>query len=192
MEASQKLEQKSTQHHTLTSESITLILAEYHALRDEMLKRKQMQHQFISLALIAPSTLLAFGLQTKDSVLILLYPILAMFVAVAWINQDHAVMLIGAYIREGIEPKVGKENMNWEHFIYKHYTTVGKLRGSLNIWAIRGIILGTELLAILVGLTIEPLNFSSKLILVIDIVSMLMTILVLRRRRIKALATNPY
>lgn len=184
MEPLQKQEQEDALKTVLTPEAISIVLAEYKALRDEILKRKETQHQFASFALIALSTVIAFGLQTKNATLILLYPILAMFLAIAWANQDRSVMLIGAYIRSRIEPKVGKDNMGWEHFVYAYYSKAEKRVGSLNILAMRGIFLATELLAIFVGLSIVAFNTIIVLIFAADIVSILMTIILLRRVRL--------
>ena len=43
------------------------LLAEYAALRAELLKRIELQHQLISLTLIVFGTMLSFGLQTRSS-----------------------------------------------------------------------------------------------------------------------------
>jgi hypothetical protein len=190
MDPLRKQEQEYSPKTILTPEAISIVLAEYKALRDEILKRKETQHQFASFALIALSTVIAFGLQTKNATLILLYPILAMFLAIAWANQDRSVMLIAAYIRSRIEPKVGEDNMGWEHFVYAYHSKAEKRVGSLNILAMRGIFLATGLLAMVVGLSIATFSTTIALIFAVDIVSILITIIILRRVRLKDVSFN--
>ena len=81
-----------------TSETVNLVLAEYHTLRDEILKRIELQQQVLSLALIVPGTIAAFGLQTKNAAIILLYPLFALFLAAIWAHHDRKIRQMGAYI----------------------------------------------------------------------------------------------
>jgi hypothetical protein len=64
---------------TITNESLSLIIAEYNAMREEILKLVENQHQILSLSLIAPGTILAIGFQTRNASIMYLYPILALF-----------------------------------------------------------------------------------------------------------------
>jgi hypothetical protein len=62
----------------------TFLITEYSALRSELVKRMELQHQLISLALIAAGTFLSVGLEADSTIMILIYPFLAMFLASAW------------------------------------------------------------------------------------------------------------
>ena len=169
----------------LTPEAVSIVLAEYAALRDEIIKNQELQHQFISFALIAFTTVIAFGFQTRNATLPLLYPILAMFLAIAWANQDRSTMLIAAYIRNRIESNVD-DNMGWEHFAYEYYSKAEKkVSSSLQILAMRGIFVVTGLLAMLSSLSIAPFDTTIALIFAVDVVSILITFIVLRRHRLK-------
>jgi hypothetical protein len=176
---------RSSSNETRNSDTLPFVLAEYNALREEILKHTEIQHQFISLALIAPGTILAFGLQAKNAALILLYPALAMFLSIAWASQDRGNRIIGAYIRTRIESKIGEDLIGWEHFLVANRNKFK--RPSLNFLASRGIFIGTEILAILVGISIAVFNNTVILLLVIDIASIVITIIFLRRVPIKGL-----
>src|SRR3972149_6861285 len=92
--------------HSMTSEvtkplpeEIDFLLAEYAKLRDEILKRTEIQHQLISLALVATGTFLAMGSVTAK----LTYPVLALFLSIAWVKSDIRIGQLGMYIKEEIE-----------------------------------------------------------------------------------------
>ena len=178
-------EQKYHLKNKASPEVIPLMLAEYNALRAEMLKRTELQHQLLSLALVAPSTILAFGYQAKNAFPILLYPILALFLAMAWASNDRRVRQMGAYIRGRVEAKVGEENIGWEHF--STATRIGHIGrfGTLNFWASRGIFLGTQLLTMFVGISLATFDINIKIALALAILSIILTIIVLRRAKVR-------
>ncbi len=99
-ETSEPLDEKTS------SEDTSVILAEYNNLRAELLKRIEIKHQITSLALIAPGTIIAVGLQTKNAFLLFSYPLLACFLSGVWIANTRAYHEIGIYIRKYIEPKL--------------------------------------------------------------------------------------
>jgi len=59
----------------------TFLVAEYQALRDEIIKRLEIQQQLHLFALVAFGTFLTIGFQSKTVTIPLLYPILALFLA---------------------------------------------------------------------------------------------------------------
>ena len=131
-----------------------LLLAEYSSLREEILKRTELEYQLIALALIAPGTLLTIAGQTKQAALVLLYPLFAFFLATAWANNDRAVRQIAEYIRTRIEAKVGR--MGWEGVMEQVRTR--RAVKSLNFLAARGVFLSTEVLTIIAGLLLAPVK----------------------------------
>jgi len=99
--------------------------AEYKALRDEIVKRLELQYQFMYMALIILGTTLGLGLQARASSLVLVYPLIAPFLAAAWAYNDYIVRLLGKYIKVRIESGVGKSNMGWEHFFQEWQSRSG-------------------------------------------------------------------
>ena len=66
--------EKDTSH--LTPDERADILAEYAALRDEIIKRQESRHQLLTFTLILAATIFSFGTKEDTSVLVLLiYPI---------------------------------------------------------------------------------------------------------------------
>ncbi len=97
-------------------------LAEYGALRDEILKRIEIVHQLKGGLLLAWSAILGFAIQsqseTKITQLLLLYPVLALAIAWLWAFNNRAIILLGNYIRAmEEEAKVMGATMGWEHHV---------------------------------------------------------------------------
>ena len=157
------------------------MLAQFSALREEILKRTEIQHQLITLAVVASGAFLSVnigGLQTVP----LAYPVLAMFLAAAWSQNNVRILQIGGYIKENIEKKLLANDLGWEHH-------VGTLRGggkfgSLSFLASRGILIGTQLLT--VGVSIFKTDFPKKdiALLILDAGIIFFTIFLLRPRNI--------
>jgi hypothetical protein len=133
----------------------TLLLAEYSALRTEILKWMEIQSQVITLAIIALGTILTVGLQSqvKNGSLMLTYPPLAMFLSIVWFHTDYRIRQTGMYIKVQIESQVGANNLNWEHYMdsYRH-------SGKDKLYSLtsKAIFVGTEFLAIIVGVSTTP------------------------------------
>jgi hypothetical protein len=131
------------------------LLAEYHALRAEILNRQGIQHQILSLAILAIGTLITVGIQSHQAALALLYPFFAFFLASAWRAQDRGISQIGEYIRVRIENAL--PSMGWEGFMAK--ARKKRIIESFTFFAARGVFLGTEILAVVVGLVLtSPLK----------------------------------
>ena len=152
MESQLEDKQEPSLEGVLTSDSISVMMKEYDALRAEVLKRIEVMNQVASLALIVPGTIFAFGFQTQDATLILLYPLLALVLSLIWSQSDRRAREIGYYINTRIESRF-EGAMGWEHFM-DSTRTAHKLFDLDAVWAATGIFAGTEVLAILVGIPI--------------------------------------
>jgi hypothetical protein len=130
---------------TKTTDPSQFLLAEYGQLRGEILKRSELQHQLISIALVAFGGLAAVGLRDSPSAL-LAYPMLALFLATAWSYHDIQIAQLGMYIRYRIEGKLLDGDLGWEHA--RLSDRASRQIGSLIKVATRGILWGSECLAI--------------------------------------------
>lgn len=141
---------------TLTADERTLFLAEYHELRTEIVKRIDIQHQLISIAVIAPGTLLTVGIQSRSALLVLLYPIFATFLAAAWSHNGRRAWTIGQYLDGRIRAFGAADIMAWEGYFrdLSHRRRLGRL----NFFASQGIFLGTQALAIVIGVSLAHLD----------------------------------
>jgi hypothetical protein len=130
---------------TNTNDPSQFLLAEYKELRGEILKRSEMQHQLISITLVALGALTTVGMGNSPSAL-LAYPMLASFLATAWSYNDIQIAQLGIYIKYRIENQVVGGGLGWEHAIKSQRAS--KQIGSLIKLATRGILWGSEFLAI--------------------------------------------
>lgn len=139
---------------TLMSDTdvVGVAMNEYTALRSEILKRIELMHQVASLGFLVPGTIFAFGFQTKDATILLLYPLLALVLCLLWSQHERRARDCGYYIYTHIETKFEKA-MNWEHFMDSTRTLDRFFDQDAN-WAAIGIFSGTGILAIVVGIPV--------------------------------------
>src|SRR5882762_10370322 len=139
---------------TNTNDSSGFLLAEYNALREEILKRSEIQHQLLSFALAALGALIAVGLKDSPSAL-LAYPILVLFLATGWTYNDLQIAQIGLYVEYRIEARLVASGLGWQHAILSQ--SPSRTIGSLAKLATRGMFWSTEILAIALYLLKNPL-----------------------------------
>ena len=100
------------------------VLAEYTALRNEIIKRIEIRHQLLAFLMIAFGTLLTVGAKQDGLVeAILIYPLLALAFAFAWMHNDMRIKELGDYISEHVEDGLLRQThppgIWWEHYIAK-------------------------------------------------------------------------
>ena len=125
------------------------LLAEYNALRSEILKRIELRNSIMFGTLTFAGVLLGFGLTTPS--LALIYAIISMFLAAAWVQSDVIISNIGHYIREKLEtPQTG---LRWETQRQKERAVSGKknaFRPSA-VFSTGGVFLATQAVAVLIA-----------------------------------------
>lgn len=174
------------------------LLAEYSQLRGEILKRSEIQHQLISIALVALGGLTSLGLKDSPSAL-LAYPMLALFLSASWSYNDIQIAQLGIYIRYRIEDALIGGGLGWEHALLSDRAS--KQIGSRVKLATRGILWGSEFLAVGlyllkrlgIGLPIGPAERKGEVVLLIlAIVAVALTIWILRNQDslVKEIAAN--
>lgn len=157
------------------------ILAEYNALRSEVIHRMQIRHQLVSLTVIVLGAVFAFD---GDSITFLVYPILGFFIALGWAHNDFRVGEIGEYIRSNIECEL--PGIRWEqHFFDQkdkkkpfHYL----LRAS--ILSAGGIIVGTQVISLVIVYIQESGQIVNKPLCIIDVVLIIFTIIIMHWRKV--------
>jgi hypothetical protein len=122
------------------------LLAEFAQLKTEILKRSEIQHQLVSITLVALGGLAAVGLKDSPAAL-LAYPMLALFLGASWSYNDIQIAQIGIYIKYRIEERLLGPRLGWEH---RGDPSIVPSRhiGALTKFANRGILWGSEFLAI--------------------------------------------
>lgn len=145
--------------------------AEYSALRNEVLKRLELRYQTIRLTLIIAGIFLTLGLRDEISERVLLvYPILALFLATSWIHHGFAISRLGKYIREELEPKL---NMGWETFLKEsdppYFGKFGKISSV-------GLFLLTQILSLGFALSNIKFGIFESVLLLTSIIAMIITV----------------
>jgi len=131
---------------TITKDPVQFLLAEYAQLKAEILKRSEIQHQLVSITLVALGGLAAVGLKDSPAAL-LAYPMLALFLGASWSYNDIQIAQIGIYIRYRIEERLVEPPLGWEHRRVPSRIASRHI-GALAKFANRGILWGSEFLAI--------------------------------------------
>src|SRR4051812_28516455 len=106
-----------TENEKVILEASTFALSEYSSLREEMLKRLELQHQIITLTIVAAGTILSIGSQPNFApTILLIYPPLSFSLAVGWVQHNGRIRRISAYIVDRIETKT--VGLGWERHNY--------------------------------------------------------------------------
>ncbi|MCP3685974.1 MAG: NUDIX hydrolase [bacterium] len=178
--------------HTLSPETRNEILTEYSSLREEILKRMDFRNRLETFTLIVAGSIFSFGLiENGPLMLFLIYPVLALFLAVAWMHSDVRIGEIGKYIKGHIENRL--QGVGWEKHIDKIKSEQsGRILTNATELSALGIFLGTQLLALTIAFL--PSSFSIQnllnsiqkiLIVFIEILILVITYFIVRKRRRK-------
>jgi hypothetical protein len=152
---------------------------EYAALRNEIIKRIELRQQLMSIALTITGVLLGFGI--NNGLIALIYPPLALFLAISWMQNDTRIRDAANYIREKIEKNVS--GLNWETNVQEDREISKSTKRQRTIWSHGGLFIFTQLITILVGcfrITISP---TAIVLLVLDFVSVIFVLVTLRSAR---------
>ena len=141
-----------------------LIIAEYTALREELLKLTDMQHQLLAITLLSFGTLVGAGIQFSNTEIILIYPIVAVFLAACWFNHAYGIDMLGHYIQKHIEDTVGTNNIGWEN--HSRYKSIP--HSIIAFLGARGIFVITQIIAIIVGTSGNDFSIPLLLIAIIS------------------------
>src|SRR5258706_5597069 len=143
-----------------------LLIEQYTSLRSEIEKRIDIRQQILALTLLVAGTFLTVGVQPAvPEVVLLFYPLIAMFLGAIWEHNDLRVGQINFYIRTELEKHLGALGPGWETFRSKTFPSRHKRhqfrqsiqrhpltpRSGLMIFATRGMFFTTQAMAIIVA-----------------------------------------
>jgi hypothetical protein len=125
------------------------MLAEYNALRSEILKRIDLRNSIQFGTLTFAGALLGFGIATPT--LALIYVIISTFLAAAWVQSDVVISDLGRYIRDRLEnPQTG---LHWE--TYRQQDRLASMQNKKYqpsvVFSTGGVFLVTQAVAILIA-----------------------------------------
>jgi hypothetical protein len=162
------------------------LLAEYNALRTEVIHRMGTRHQLVAFSVIVLGAVWAFAQPNT----LLAYPILGFFLALGWAHNDFRVGEIGEYVRKNIEAKL--PGLHWEQHFYDIKEKKRPLRYVFraSILSAGGIIVGTQILSLVVLLIKQPISEINIYLIAIDCVAIILTCIVLHWRKFLYKANN--
>ncbi len=154
------------------------ILAEYSALRAEITQRLDMRQQILTFTLIIAGTMLSLGTQ-KDMTpaVLLIYPVLALFLARSWMQHDVRIAEMAKFLEEKIEPRC--KGLHWESYIHSRHR--GSRFRPVEVTA-TGIFLATQILTVILALPRLRYSLDEIILLVAAVPAVIFTILSLRSR----------
>jgi hypothetical protein len=148
----------STQENSAHAElQRTFFLSECTILHDEINARMAQRGNLFTFTIITAGSLLSLGATTNPRIA-LFYPVLSLFLAAAWSDEDGKIGALGAYLHDQ-EARYDLDGWSSYHRMRKQKTRLwlGGLQRfvprSLLGLATRGIFLSTQVLAILVALS---------------------------------------
>jgi hypothetical protein len=159
-----------------------VVLAEYNALRAEILKRVEFRFQVINLILIVAGTFLSVGVQASaPASIVLIYPPLAFFLVVSWVHNSIALKQIGKYIQEEIEVKL--PDLAWETSGLQSFY-ISSWRFRLSTFSIGGITMITQLLSIIIALAKGHFGVVEIVLFIFSLIAVFLTFFLLKYRHI--------
>ena len=136
------------------------LLEEYKTLRNDIQQRIQFRFQIFGLLPIAMGALFPLGLQGEapSAMPLLIYPVIALFLTLSWVQQGVIMIKLARYIRDEIEPKL--PGLAWEQTLNRESKRVSGF-SLLGLLAISGLIVVSQIMAITLGWAIKMKNPAS-------------------------------
>ena len=146
--------------------SALLLIEQYTSLRSEIEKRIDIRQQILALTLLVAGSFLTVGVQPAvPEVVLLFYPVIAMFLGAIWEHNDLRVGQINFYIRTEVEKHLGALGPGWETFRSKTFPSRHRRHKSrhleqrhpltpqpgLIVFATRGMFFTTQAMALIVA-----------------------------------------
>jgi len=161
---------------------------EYQKLRDEIVSRIEIRSQTIFGVVTLAGVLYGFGI--SNPAIALMYPIVSLFLAASWAQNDISIKLIGKYIRDEIEPQV--PGLKWQTWRAAYASTSTLVFGfRLTSLSAAGVFIITQAVALIIGFSrFQSFTYIGWLMGGLSILFTLLTVLLLREynRRIKTQA----
>jgi hypothetical protein len=133
----------------LKEDSSKLKVMEYRTLRAEELRRIDLRYRLVQLSFTSFGAILAFGVQLKLSIVLLLYPFLMLWLALLWRQNADMLMRIRAYIVTQIEV----EDVQWERMLKTQFHPIWNYDT-----AIKFLFICADLITLGIGVSENPQN----------------------------------
>jgi hypothetical protein len=158
-------------------------LAEYTALRADILKEVEIQNRLITFTIAIAGAIITISLSTPtnlpktlSSTVLFIYPLVGMIFAAGWVQSNGKINRINTYIRKTLMSYL--QDLGWEEYLYNEYTSKGLKSFKLfNVLYIYGVFGGSQLLTIILGLfLINSINLTMIVSMIVGVGSLIATI----------------
>jgi hypothetical protein len=158
----------------LTEDDRAGLLAEYAALRTEILKRIEVRHQLTAITLTATAAFLSTAIVWSDnSTVALVLPLLIPCLALMWVHNDTRVGDIAKYIRTHIETALPV--MSWETEMERRRNAMsGKAR-----WRWTVLFQAIMFIAICVADSMAAESIKSNFLFWVDLASIVLVVVIM-------------
>jgi hypothetical protein len=156
---------------------------QYTALRNEILKRIELRHQFVVLSLSLAGIALSLGISTP--IINLIYPPLATLICAGWTHNNLRIRQMAHYISNQIEDAL--PGLGWDTHRKSIDAETSVFGWSLELLSAAGIFVVTELIAIVIGILEFGFGAVEWFLLVISVLSfawLLFLVVGYRRRHV--------
>ena len=166
----------SPPHAPINDSTYQFAIAQYNALRNEIMKRSEFRYQITSLTLVVVGTFLTFGLQPSAPAHVLfVFPILGCFLTGIWAHNVLVPRQISAFIARHIESKY--KGVWWDMTVDKERYSMFWLSG---IVSNSGVFLGTEIICLILGLLRATFTTTEIVLIILDGFAIIITFFMLR------------
>lgn len=171
--------QRETPPHSEREDAF--LMAQYASLREEVLKRLEIQHQLILGTLVAVGTILTVSTQGGGLSILLVYPFLAMFLTLAWSQNDHRNRQITQHLARHEDAFLNDVSLGWER---SRTSSRLWIFGSRKVFAARGIFVGSQVLTILLywftmNSTNQAIGRDDAVLMLVGVLVTLLTLLMI-------------
>jgi hypothetical protein len=130
------------------------LLTQYRVLRAEILNQSTLQQQILTVTITALAALLTIAFETRNALIPLTFPLLALFLALAWASNQRSISRIARFLRDELEDELIKagvlpEKLAWEHYVRASRAKRGYL--SFQVISTRGLFSIGSLVCIAAG-----------------------------------------
>lgn len=155
--------------------------AEYTSLRSEIVTRIELRQQYVTISLAIASAFLGAGVAFSSSPVALVFPLLAPFLAIGWVQNDLRVRDIAAYIKKHFE--VPGSGLGWETWAQEEREANRQKSWRLVVVSHGGVLIFTQGLAVAIGLmnVTDGLTPEHYILLGLDAIAVVAVALTLRK-----------
>lgn len=156
------------------------VLAEYAALRVEIVKHIEVQYQLVGSNLLIFGVALSIAVQSRSAATSSLYPVVALFLFFCWLSATLEIQRCGEYIREHIEKRL-INGEGWESYLAQ---CPNRLWWRWGTWGMRGSFIATGSIAAITSVSLSKWHAVDTILFCAGAAALITSITVMAARRV--------